>query len=446
MAKCTRCRKEFPAPFWKLATICPECKSAQFALDAKLKVLTPTFIVTPCLVGLNILVFCLMVASGASIMAPDPAQLIQWGANFGPLSLGPQPWRVVTSMFVHIGIIHILFNMWCLWDLGKLAERLMGNWNFLILYLLSGIGGSVVSLWLHPQLVSAGASGAIFGVAGGLVAILGLGKAQIPSAAVKRTLKSLLFFVGYNLIYGMRGGIDNAAHLGGLLTGAALGAFIPERSAQAASLPWLRQTPQEQESSRFKVAGAALACLLVVGFGFVRRAHGPANTPAETIELELFKLGKEDRASLQEAAKLVETGKTDDGAIEKLKTVAAHSPDSSLAHAVLGEAYIQKKQYEAAIPELHTAIVLAPDYVVAHADLATAFLQNRQYDQAIEEYRTALRLTPNNANLHNNLGVALERNGDTRGALEEYHTASSLDPENSTYQKNFTRLLPQVNK
>jgi rhomboid protease GluP len=165
MAKCTVCRRELDAPFWKLATVCPECGAAQAELHAKLKGLTPTFIITPCLVGLNVLVFCLMVASGVSIMDPELSDLLRWGANYGALSLGPEPWRVVTSMFVHIGVIHLLFNMWCLWSLGRLAERLMGNWNYLVLYLLSGVGGSLVSLWLHPQLVSAGASGAIFGVA-----------------------------------------------------------------------------------------------------------------------------------------------------------------------------------------------------------------------------------------------------------------------------------------
>lgn len=450
MATCTACRKQFSVPFWKFATLCPECRSAQLELHAKLKELTPVFIVTPCLVGLNVLVFCIMVVSGVSIMEPDPAQLIQWGASFGALTLGPQPWRVVTSMFVHIGIIHLLFNMWCLWSLGKLAERLMGNWNFLMLYLLSGVGGSLLSLWLHPQLVSAGASGAIFGVAGGLVALLGMKKAQIPGAAMKQTFKSLLFFIGYNLLYGMKGGIDNAAHLGGLLSGAALGAFFPRRISEADSVPGLSpSSPTASEvvdSSKFRLAGAALACVLLAGFGFVRRAHGPVASQVETIDLERFKMGKEDRESLQEAAKLLVAGQTDDHAIEKLKTVALHAPASALAHMILAEAYNQKKQYAEAIEEFRKAIALQPNYAMAHAELGTALLQNGQYDQAIEECRTALRLDPNNADVHNNLGVALERNGAQKGALEEYRTACTLDPKDATYEKNFKRLSTQGNK
>jgi membrane associated rhomboid family serine protease/Tfp pilus assembly protein PilF len=450
MAKCTSCRKQFDAPFWKFASVCPECASAQVEARTKLKLLTPEFFVTPTLVGLNVLVFIAMVASGASIVDPDVGQLIRWGADYGGLSLANEPWRLLTAMFVHIGIIHILFNMWCLWTLGSLAERLMGNWNYLILYLLSGIGGGILSLWLHPQQVSAGASGAIFGVAGGMIALLALKKVQLPGTAVKQQVQSLLFFVGYNLLYGMRGGIDNAAHLGGLLAGAALGAFLPRRvpdfastaQGSASSLP-MSELPG---SSRFKVASAAVVCILVAAFGFVRRSHGPAPNSSETTNLQLFRLKSEDRENLQDAAKAVQDGQTDDATIEKLKTVASHAPASSLAHIVLAEAYVQKKEYSPAIDEFHKANALQPDYAPGHDELGSALLQNGQNDQAIVEYRAVLRLDPKNANAHNNLGVALERTGDLRGSLEEYRAASTLDPSEEIYQDNFKRLSTQLKK
>jgi tetratricopeptide (TPR) repeat protein len=297
--------------------------------------------------------------------------------------------------------------------------------------------------------VSAGASGAIFGVAGGLVALLGMKKAQIPSASMKQTFKSLLFFIGYNLLYGMRGGIDNAAHLGGLLSGAALGAFMPRRVQENASAPSISQSPQTTsetpDSSRFKLAGVALVCLLLVGFGLVRRAHGPVASQVEIMEMELFKLGKEDRSNILEAEKQLQAGQTDP-AIAKLKTVTVRAPASSMAHAILGEAYNQKEQYDEAIQELHKAIALEPNYALAHADLGAALVNNRQYDQAIQELRTALRLDPNDTDAHNNLGVALEQTGDLKGALEEYRMACTLDPKDATYEKNFKRLLQEVNK
>jgi len=441
MAKCTACRKEFNVPVWKFATLCPECKAAQLEMKAKLRAITPTFIVTPCLVGLNVLVFIAMVVSGVSVMEPDLGQLVHWGANFGPRTLGAQPWRLLTGMFVHIGIIHILFNMWCLWTLGELAERLLGNVTFLILYLLSGVGGSILSLWLHPQLVSAGASGAIFGVAGGMVALLGLKKAQIPGAQMQQQFKSLLFFIGYNLLYGMRGGIDNAAHLGGLVSGAALGALMPRRQLEttpvAGSSPFATDDSAGPNTTPFKLAALAIAAILFLGFGWVRRTYDPSKN---IVQQELISLPTADRKTLQEAAKQVANGKADDQTFAALQTVATHAPNSSLVHMILAEAYYQKEKYDLAIPEYQKVVALRPKDVSAHVELGSVFLKTRQNDQAITEYRAALRLAPRDPRAHNNLGVALERNGDAKGALEEYRTASTYDPQNATYKKNLDRL------
>jgi rhomboid protease GluP len=80
--------------------------------------------VTTALVGINVAVFAAMVLTGVSAVAPTAQQLLKWGANWGPFSLGPQPWRMLTSNYVHGGIIHIALNMWCLWNLGYLAERI----------------------------------------------------------------------------------------------------------------------------------------------------------------------------------------------------------------------------------------------------------------------------------------------------------------------------------
>lgn len=184
--------------------------------------LSPTTI----LVGINIAVFVLMCATGVSPVEPTRVQLVKWGANWGPLSLGSQPWRVLTSNYVHIGILHIFFNMWCLLNLGKLAERILDNWTYVLVYTFSGVAGSLVSLWRHPMVVGAGASGAIFGLAGGLIAALYLGKLPFPKQAIRPTLKSLLTFAAYNLFFGLAPGIDNSAHMGGLLAGLAMGGTL----------------------------------------------------------------------------------------------------------------------------------------------------------------------------------------------------------------------------
>jgi rhomboid protease GluP len=219
--------------------------------------------VTSVIVGLNLLVFALMTLSGVSFTAPALQQLVKWGADWGPYTLTNQPWRILTSNYVHIGIIHIALNMWCLWNLGALAERIFDRWTYVLTYTACGIGGSILGLWWHPMTVEAGASGAIFGIAGALIAALYLGRLPVPPSAIKATLKSLLSFAGYNLFFGaVVPGISNAAHLGGFITGLGLGAVLAPR---------LTAPPDERNSWRrlvFIVTGALLFALFYV----VRRA------------------------------------------------------------------------------------------------------------------------------------------------------------------------------
>src|SRR5262249_40779524 len=120
---------------------------------------------TQVLVGINAAVFLGMILAGMSLTDPSTQQLIRWGANWGPLTLGGQPWRLLTCIFLHAGILHIGFNMWCLWDLGALCESLYGPWTFGAVYFISGVGASITSVAWNPGGVSVGASGAIFGVA-----------------------------------------------------------------------------------------------------------------------------------------------------------------------------------------------------------------------------------------------------------------------------------------
>ena len=165
-----------------------------------------------------------MVLTGSPILGADPVQLIRWGANYSPGIHQGQYWRLVTSMFIHIGVLHLAFNMWAFWNLGQLTEALLGRGRFLAMYLVSGIAGSALSYLLHPAGLSAGASGAIFGVAGALIAVLRFAHLGVPSHAVKPVLRSVVSFAGYNLLIGaVVPQINNIAHFGGLLAGFLLG-------------------------------------------------------------------------------------------------------------------------------------------------------------------------------------------------------------------------------
>ncbi len=165
-----------------------------------------------------------MTASGVNMFQPDGRMVIAWGANFGPYTTGGQWWRLFTSMFLHFGIIHLALNMWVLYSNGRIVERLYGNTHFALLYVVSGLSGSIASLLWNPMVNSAGASGAIFGVFGAQLAFMLDRRNQVPAGIMKEQSSSVVIFIVYSLIYGMsQKGIDNAAHLGGLAGGLLMG-------------------------------------------------------------------------------------------------------------------------------------------------------------------------------------------------------------------------------
>ncbi len=223
--------------------------------------------------GLNCAVFLLMCLSGVPVTAPTPEQLLRWGADYGPfvLVLG-QWWRLVTAMFVHVGAIHLGTNLWCLWNLGLLGEPLVGAWGLFAAYLLSGIGGNLLSVAVHPGLpgtpegiVGAGASGAVFGLAGLLIVLLKSKLLPLPAAELSRLRKSVIWFAVLNFVLGagtwvahtsLR--IDNMAHLGGFLTGLALA--LP-------MVPKLGVPPALFEKRRRMATATISLGLLLLAFG-----------------------------------------------------------------------------------------------------------------------------------------------------------------------------------
>ena len=190
----------------------------------RLAQVSPHAIVTPAIVALNVLIFVAMAVSGIDMMQPDGRRLIAWGSNFGPLTTNGQWWRLFTAMFLHAGIVHLGLNMWVLLYCGRIVERLYGSLHFLLLYMAAGLVGSIASLLWNPMINSVGASGAIFGVYGGLLAFMFNRRNQVPTNIMKEQGLSAIIFIVYSLSYGMRQeGIDNAAHLGGLVGGLAMG-------------------------------------------------------------------------------------------------------------------------------------------------------------------------------------------------------------------------------
>ena len=273
MANCIRCGRQLPG-FTLGKKICQWCVQHEAAQrgevvdDTRQPVMrTPwvrrsesTIGLTQIIFGINAAVFLGMAISASSIMEFPSAELVRWGANVGALTISGEWWRLLTNIFVHAGIIHIAFNMWCLWNLGALAESLYGRWTYAAVYLICGIGASLASAGWHPYVPSVGASGAIFGLAGALLAAFKLGEFSVPRSALSGTLRSLGAFVVYNLIFGFAlPGIDNAAHIGGLVTGLIVGALI------AVVAPRQEQAPRR--------AAIFLFVILALAGGAMQLAH-----------------------------------------------------------------------------------------------------------------------------------------------------------------------------
>jgi rhomboid protease GluP len=185
---------------------------------------TPRPLITPILIAINAAIFAAMLASGFSFTNPSAESFLRWGADFGPLTTHGQWWRVVTAAFVHGGFLHLLMNMLILLSIGRFTERLFGRLGFVVLYIFAGIGGNLASLALHPLTVAMGASGAIFGLYGGLLAVLLLHRNSVPRPRIMAIAKSAAIFIAINLLYGLsQSNVDMAAHIGGLVAGFLLG-------------------------------------------------------------------------------------------------------------------------------------------------------------------------------------------------------------------------------
>lgn len=169
-------------------------------------------IVTYGIIGINILVWILMTLAGGST---NINVLVKFGAMYAPLVIMGQYWRFITPMFLHIGLMHLAFNSYALYNLGSLAEKIYGSARFVIIYAVAGITGSVFS-FLFTWAVSAGASGAIFGLLG---ALLYFGRKR-PGVFKKGFTANLVGILLINLFIGFSSsGIDNFAHIGGFIGG-----------------------------------------------------------------------------------------------------------------------------------------------------------------------------------------------------------------------------------
>jgi rhomboid protease GluP len=228
------------------------------------------------LLAINIAVYLWMCLHHVDPKDPSEGDLIHYGANVTWLVLHGQWYRLLTATFVHVGLIHLATNMWCLWNLGILGEPLIGPWGMVAVYMITGIAGNLLSMasnvllfnWSHyPNILyipGAGASGAVFGIAGILIVLLSNRRLPFPWLELKRLRSSVVKFAAINLVIGLSTmvinvgiRIDNSAHIGGFLSGLALGVpLVPRMTAG-----------REAYLGRQKLTFAA-ACLALALFGY----------------------------------------------------------------------------------------------------------------------------------------------------------------------------------
>ena len=217
------------------------------------------------LIGINLGVFVLeWLAGGMGAMSADLTVLREFGAKHNALIVQQhQYWRLVTCMFLHIGFVHFLFNNYALWIIGREIEQLYGSARFLILYVATGVLASMSSFYFSPNAVSAGASGAIFGLFGVMATFAFKYRKEIPAALSQDIRRRVIPIIAINLLFGFtaRGIVDNAAHIGGLIAGVALALVIPFKH------------PEEKETP-FVWRALQVLCVIVVTASFVAAFRG----------------------------------------------------------------------------------------------------------------------------------------------------------------------------
>ncbi|MFN0108112.1 MAG: rhomboid family intramembrane serine protease [Blastocatellia bacterium] len=195
--------------------------------------------VTPILIGVNLAIYIVMTfVAGGDFWAmltggADHSTLLAFGAQNNELLRNGEWFRLITPAFIHIGLLHLFMNSYVLWSIGPMVEKLYGTSRFLAIYLLTAAGGSFASFmnhsWKHDMTgASAGASGAIFGLFGVLAVFSFRYRNELPQRFLHSLKSGILPAIGINLVIGFSlKYVDNAAHIGGLLTGALLALVIP---------------------------------------------------------------------------------------------------------------------------------------------------------------------------------------------------------------------------
>ncbi len=387
MPTCEQCGAHFSDWSGENKRLCPNCETLQppppeilppepAHAPVQPEIKLPPPVVTRVLIGINIAVFAAMVLATRSFVWFPVGDLVGWGADYGPYTVDGQWWRMLTSMFLHGGIIHIAVNMWALRNLGYTAELFYGRRNFFLIYMLSGLAGSVASL-LHGGPPSVGASGAIFGVAGALAALVYFKKLPVDRAILRKNIGSIGTVIVVNLAIGASvPQIDNFAHVGGLLGGTVLGFFLPA---------WIFRVERERSSSAGMVSVGAVAIAILLGSVGARALLAP-------------------RVDVQRAEDAFSAGNSENGNALITKALQL-APKGALVHE---EACVVSSEYKqaTALPICQKAVGLNTKSSRANYELGKTYMSHGQFEQALPYLQKAVSLNPDDPDAQKALQIA----------------------------------------
>ncbi len=372
-------------------------------------------IATLVLVALCVAVFILETLAGGS---QHLGVLLNFGASYGPYLRQGQYWRLVMPMFLHIGWFHLVVNLYALYLLGPILEQVYGYGRFSLIYVGAGITGSLLSMEMSNN-VAAGASGAIFGVAGAMLVTGYLHPEVVPWRWKLAFGWGMVVLIALNFVIGLSlpHMIDNWGHLGGLLGGMALAGLIPPPHAWPARAWIFSRLPQQivvlpiaiVGVAMFATAGhyrASLQATRLIRQGIEFRNHHQDGRARELFK-QAERLNPNDERPYEAVASLDLSRNRTAEAIRQYQTALRLTPGSPQAELGLAVAYQRQGDPGKAQKYLEAAVGKNPKSAGAQQGLADLCAAQHLYPEAIQHYRAALRMKPGLAMAHNNLAWLL---------------------------------------
>jgi membrane associated rhomboid family serine protease/Flp pilus assembly protein TadD len=343
----------------------------------------------------------------------DDKVLLLWGSDYGPLTLGGQYWRVLTCVFVHVNIFHLAVNMLFLWRLGRQLDRLLSREQTLVIYLFTGAAASLASLAWHPTFIAAGASGAIFGQAGVLIALLAFAKLNLTRRQTLGILLWIVFLMPFELLFGHFSKTTNyVAHAGGLVSGFAIGVL----------LVWILRSSSVERAARQRRVLAVATFTLVLSFGgVIAMRYDVVRQYRQRLEMNAFLIAAQTEA-------------------------ISKNPNNAEAHKTLATLYFLRGEYDESANELRRVLEIKPGDPDTLSQLVITYMVMGRPRDVIPLFRKNLPQGPATAKKYASFSLLLEVTGSLDEAEEMARKAVALESRSKRGHQQLASVLSKLYK